>query len=96
MDLKAIQGNVITAIGVAVVMGIIGTVMGVFNAGTAALDEAQIEVVIKRVLVRENGDTYGASLVSIDGTLIAINTNIITIKDDIKDLQSAVRALATE
>ena len=96
MESKAIIGNVLTAVITAAVLGVSAWIMGVFEAGTAALDEAQIKAVVKEVLIRENGDTYGSSLVSIDGSLIAIDTNILAIKEDIDDLESAVRALASE
>lgn len=96
MSQKAIIGNVVVAVGTAIVMGVIASVMGVFEAGTQALDEAQIEAVIERVLVRENGDTYGVSLVSIDGTLIEMNTTIGHIQKDLGKLERAVGALAAE
>ena len=93
---KAIQTNVITAVVTAGVLGVLGWGAGVFEAGADALDEAQIEAVIKRVMVTDKGNTYAATLASIDGSLIALNTNVEAIKEVLDDLENAVGALAAE
>ena len=96
MDLKQLGTHLGTVVITAAVMGVLGSMLGVFEAGTEALDKAQIRAVIEEVMVRENGDTYGSSLVSIDGTLIAINTNITAIQKDIDKLERTLGALAGE
>lgn len=93
MSQKAIISNVATAVITAAVMGVAAWAMGVFNAGSAALDEAQIEAVIERVLIRDNGATYAASLAGIDVSLAEINTHIGAIKEDIDDLEDSVGIL---
>jgi len=96
MDQKAIQTNLITAIATAAVLGVLGWGAGVFSAGSIALDEAQIEAVIRRVMVTDSGKTYAASLASIDGSLIGILATQKAILEDIDDLENAVTALASE
>lgn len=93
---KAIQTNVITAIVTAGILGTLGWAGGVFEAGSTALDEQQIETVIKRVMITDKGQTYAASLASIDGSLIGILATQEAIKEDIDDLETAVGSLASE
>ena len=96
MDQKTLISNVVTAVVTAAVLGVLAWAGGVFSAGTAALDEAQIEAVIEKVLIRDNGATYAASLASIDISLATINTSIGAIKEDIDDLEDNVALLAAE
>jgi hypothetical protein len=96
MDRKALTTNVITAVATAAVLGVVGWAGGVFSAGSTALDEAQIEAVIKRTLIRDTGTTYAASLASIDISLASINTGIEAIKEDIDDLEDSVALLVAE
>lgn len=96
MDQKALTTNVITAVVTAGVLGVLAWAGGVFSAGSEALDEAQIEAVIERTLIRDTGATYAASLASIDISLATINTSIGAIKDDIDDLEDSVSILVAE
>lgn len=96
MDQKTIISNVVTAVVTAGVLGVLAWAGGVFSAGSEALDEAQIEAVIEKVLVRDNGATYAASLASIDISVAEINTSIGAIKDDIDDLEDSVSILVAE
>lgn len=94
MDQKTLISNVVTAVVTAGVLGVLGWALGVFSAGSDALDEAQIKAVIDEVLIRDNGATYAASLASIDISVASINTSIEAIKDDIDDLEDSVAILA--
>ncbi len=96
MAQKAIVGNVLTAVATAVILGIAGWAAGVFSAGSEALDENQIEAVIRRVMVLDNGDTYGAALSSMNIHLGSIDTSIGHIQGDIQRIDRAVGALAAE
>ena len=96
MDQKALISNVVTAVVTAVVLGIAGWALGVFNAGSAALDEAQIETVIKRVMVLDDNQTYAAALTSINIHLGSIDTSLGHIQGDIRRIDGAVAALAAE
>jgi len=96
MDQKAIVGNVITAVIVAAVLGFFGWMMGVFEAGSTALTEKQIKAVIKQVMITDKGKTYAATLASIDGSLIAIDTRLGVIEGDIDSIEDAVFELARE
>ena len=96
MDQKAMTTNVLTAVVTAAVLGVLGWAAGVFEAGSDALNEQQIEAVIKRVMVTDAGITYAASLAGINLSIASIDTNIGAIKEDINDLERAVGALASE
>jgi threonine dehydrogenase-like Zn-dependent dehydrogenase len=93
---KAIQTNVITAVVTAGVLGILGWAGGVFEAGSTALDEQQIEAVIKRVLVMDSGQTFAQALNSLNNTSIALNTTVTELTKEVDDLEVAVLALAAE
>jgi hypothetical protein len=96
MDQKTLISNVVTAAATAIVMGLGAWALGVFNAGSVAIDEAQIEAVVGKILVRDTGATYAASLASIDVSVAQINTSIGAIKDDIDDLEDSVSILVAE
>jgi len=96
MDRKTIIGNAITAVVTAVVMGVLASVLGILNAGNIALDEAQIEKVINRIMILDDGESYGATLSSINIHLGSIDTSLGHIQGDIQRIDSAVGALATE
>jgi len=96
MDQKAIGGNVITAVATATVLGFLGWAVGVFGAGQDALTEKQIKAVIAEVMILDSGDTYAATLNSIDKSVGEINVAINAIKEDIDDLEAAVSALAAQ
>ena len=96
MDQKALISNVATAVVTAAVLGLIGWAGGIFNAGSDALSEAQIERVILETLVLDDGLTYAATLDSIDKSVGEINVAIGFIKDDIDDLEDSVSILAAE
>ena len=93
---KEIIGNVVTAVVTAAILGILGWALGVFNAGSDALSEDQIEAVIKRTLILDNGDTYATTLSSINIRLGSIDTSLVFIKDDVDDLEDLVGILAGE
>ena len=80
MGLNGMQQNVVTAVVTAGILGVIGWGMGVFEAGSTALDEAQIEAVITKVMVTDAGETYAATLSEINLSLASIDTNIGAIK----------------
>ena len=88
--------NVLTAIVTASILGVGAWAGGIFSAGSDALDEAQIEAVIERVMVLDSGDTYAATLSSINIHLGSIDTSIGHIQGDIRRIDSAVSALAAE
>jgi len=95
-DKNPMVGNVITAVATAGILGVLGWTMGIFSAGSAALDEKQIEEVIKRVLVLDNEQTYAQALNSLDGTLIKLDTTVGHLTTEINQLEVAVSALAAE
>jgi hypothetical protein len=93
---KAFIGNVLTAVVTAAILGVLGWALGVFNAGSDALTEAEIKRVITETLVLDDGLTYAATLDSIDKSVGEINVSIGFIKDDIEDLEDSVAILVAE
>jgi hypothetical protein len=93
---KEIRNNVITAVVTAVVLGVLGWAAGVFKAGSAALDEVQIEAAIQRAMITDSGETYGQLLNSMDKSVGEINVSIGHIQGDIARIDTAVGALAAE
>jgi len=96
MDQKALTSNIVTAVVTASVLGILGWASGVFSAGQDALTEQQIKDVIKQVLILDSGDTYAATLDSIDKAVGEINVSIGAIKEDIDDLEDSIAILAAK
>lgn len=94
--MNQMTGNVVTAVATALIMGVIAWAGGVFKAGEAALDEAQIKAVINQVLVLDDLRTYGQAITSIDRSVGEINVSLGHIKDDIDRIDGAVAALASE
>jgi len=95
-QMNPVMSNVVTAVSTAAILGIIGFFGGVFEKGAQAINENQIETVIKRVLVTDNGKTYAATLSEINGSLGIISSQIGELKDDVNDLEDAVLELASE
>lgn len=96
MDSKAMIEKVLVALITAVVLGALGFFAGVFEKGATAMNEDQIEAVIQRIMVTDAGETYAATLMSVNGTLIALDTKVGELKEDVNDLEDAVRTLASE
>lgn len=96
MDQKALISNVITAVATAGVLGVIAWAGGIFNAGSDALNEAQIKRVIATTLILDTGQTYAQTLDSIDKSVGEINVSIGAIKEDIDDLEDSVGILVAE
>lgn len=96
MKLNGMQTNVVTAVATAAILGVFAWAGGVFSAGSDALNEAQIEAVIKKVMVTDAGSTYAATLSSINLTLASMDSTLDAILEDIDDLEDAVGALASE
>ncbi|MGI9293428.1 MAG: hypothetical protein ACR2PS_05545 [Pseudomonadales bacterium] len=94
--MNQITGNVITAVITAIVLGVIGWAVGIFEAGSDALTEQQIETVIEREMVTDAGTTYAATLNQINLSLASMDSSLDAIKEDIDDLENAVSALAAE
>ena len=96
MDQKALTSNVVTAVITAGVLGILAWASGVFSAGQDALTKQQIKDVIEQVMILDSGDTYAATLDSIDKAVGEINVSIGAIKEDIDDLEDSMALLAAE
>lgn len=94
--MNGMTSNVLTAVATAIILGILGWATGVFNAGSDALTEDQIEEVIKRIDVLDSGATYSATLSTIAIRLGTIDTRLGHIEEDIGDVEDAVGILAAE
>ena len=80
------------------VTGLIGWATGVWNQGSAAMERDQIEEVAREIIAEEmktdSGLSQAEALVMINNTLVRIETTTNLNRDDIKDLRTAVQALA--
>ncbi len=93
---KAIFGNIATALVTAAILGIAGWAMGVFEAGSVAIDKEQIRSVMEEVMKTTiNGETktYGEvlSILSTNDTTILLE--IGHLKDDIGDIEDSLDIL---
>ncbi len=92
--MNGMTSNVLTAVVTAVILGVLGFFMGVFERGATAMSEDQIEAVIKKVMVMDNGDTYAQALVKSNEILIRLDTNVKALMLDVGDLEASVLDLA--
>lgn len=83
-----------------VVTGLVGWFTGVWSQGSDALARDQIETIAREVIADEmktdSGMSQAEALVMINNTLVRIETTTNLNRDDIKDLRTAVQALAGE
>lgn len=96
MDTKPVIEKVVTALVTALILGVVGYFMGVFDKGQEAIDKAEIRSVLEEVLVTDAGKSYGETLAEVNGVLIAIDTKVGIIQHDVDKLETAVRELAAE
>lgn len=94
MDKKTLIATASATVVTLVVTMLVGYVAGVFERGSDALTEDQIEAVIKKVLVTDSGKTYAATLSEVNGTLISIDTKVGIIQGDVDKLERALRELS--
>ena len=94
MDKKTLIATAAATVVTLLVTMLVGWMAGVFERGSAALTEDQIEDVLREVLVTDSGKTYAQTLAEVNGTLIAIDTKVEIIQGDVDKLERAVRELA--
>ena len=94
--MNPIVSGVLIAVATAIVLGIGAKVMGVFDAGTAAVSEQQIKDVLADVLLRDNGQTYAASLVTVETTVVRLETKVEALEEDVDDLESDLLSLVND
>ena len=96
---NAMFGNIATALVTAAILGIAGWAMGIFEAGSVAIDKEQIRSVMEEVMKTTiNGETktYGEVLSILSTNDAVILTEIGHLKDDIGDLEDSVGILVAE
>jgi len=98
MDKRAMIATAVSTFIAVVVTGMVGWATGVWSQGSDALARDQIEAIAKEVIAAEmetdSGMSQAEALVAINNTLIRIETTTNLNRDDIKDLRTAVQALA--
>lgn len=94
MDLKGIIGNGIAAVVGAAAVGIMMWVVGVFEQGTVAADEAQIKKVIEEIMVTAAGKTIKARIAEVDGQLVVLETRADILEKDLDDAEQSILCLA--
>ena len=81
-----------------IVTGLIGWASGVWNQGSEAIARDQIEAIAKEVIEEEmktdSGMTQAEALVQINAALNRIETTTTLNREDIRDLRTAIQALA--
>lgn len=95
-DRNPIIGQVIAAVTTAAILGVMAWAMGVFSAGSQALDDQAIEAVVKRLLVTDTGKTHAAALSELNGTTLVLISTVKELTNEVDDLEVAVLALASE
>lgn len=93
---KEILSNVVTAIATAVILGLGGYFLGVFEKGTEAADKELIREVLAESMTTDTGLTYGQALSKIGLDVNTVATKVDELKGDVDDLEDAVLALASE
>lgn len=88
--------NVVTAVATAVILGVGGWLLGVFEKGSDAALQESIRVVLQEQLMTDAGKTYAARISEIDGHLVGIETRVGIIQEDLDDLEQNVFDLAGE
>lgn len=98
MDKKAMIATAVSTFIAVVVTGLVGWFTGVWNQGSEAVARDQIEAIAKEVIAKEmetdSGMSQAEALVMINATLVRIETTTNLNRDDIKDLRTAIQALA--
>ena len=94
--MNPIVNNVITAVATAAIMAVIMWGAGVFEAGTDAIDKEQIRAVLKEEMKTDAGKTYAARISEIDGTLVSLETRVVTLTGDVNDIERDILTLAGE
>lgn len=68
--------------------------MGIFERGTVALNEDQIEMVVQRILITDANKTYGQVLTDLGVGQTQIKTQIGELRNDVEDLEDYLFTLA--
>lgn len=100
LDGKSMLVTAISTLIAVVVTGMVGWLTGVWNQGNAAMQEDEIQRIVAEMLAAEmqtdGGLTQRQALAQINQSLVRIETVVTVNRDDIKDIRTAVRALAAE
>lgn len=98
MDKKAMIATAVSTFIAVVVTGTIGWATGVWNQGSEAMQRDQIEAIAKEVIAAEmttdTGMTQAQALAQINSALVRIETTVNVNREDIRDIRTAVTALA--
>lgn len=100
LDSKSMLVTAVSTLIAVVVTGMVGWLTGVWNQGNAAMQEDEIQRIVQEVLEKEmqtdGGLTQRQALSQINSSLVRIETVVNVNRDDIKDIRTAVRALAAD
>jgi Zn-dependent alcohol dehydrogenase len=100
LDKKSVLVTVASTAIAVIVTGVIGYASGVWNQGSAAMQEDEIERIVEEVLDRElqtdSGMTQREALAQINNAVGRIESTVNINREDIRDIRNAVRALAAD
>jgi hypothetical protein len=98
MDKKAMIATAVSTFIAVVVTGTVGWATGVWNQGSEAMARDQIEEIARQVIAAEmttdTGMTQAQALAQINSALVRIETTVNVNREDIRDIRTAVTALA--
>lgn len=94
--MNAITSNVITAVATAIVLGLGGWAVGVFDAGNKAMSKEAIREVLQEELMTDDGKTYGQAFSALTVGQAEIKTTVGIIQTDVRDLEKSVIDLASD
>jgi len=95
-ETNPIVGNVVTAVATAIILGLGGWLLGVFEKGSDAANKEVIRAVLVEEMKTDEGITYAARISEIDGHLIGMETRVTILKADLDALEENVFDLASE
>jgi hypothetical protein len=100
LDSKSMLVTAVSTLIAVVVTGLVGWLTGVWNQGNDAMREDEIQAIVQEMLDKElttdTGMTQAQALAQINGALNRIESTVNINREDIRDIRSAVQALASE
>ncbi len=98
MDKSSIIGTAVSVVVTLIVTMAVGSIMGVFEKGSAAMERDAIESIVDERLnsrlKTDTGMTHAEALATINISVARIETKVQGVESDVQDIRNAVRALA--
>lgn len=92
--MNPIVSNVITAVVTAAIMGVIAWAGGLFKAGSDAVEDERIRVVLEAELKTDAGKAFKTRLSEVDQEITKLETRVDGLRGDVEDLEDIAFSLA--